>query len=130
LFPATRSAPSEAKRSKIGRQRRRPELEPSPTDFARPKPSSRDSTDGLYQRIGPSGVQLRRQRPRTDANSCFLRNVRGRRILHQIRDKPRRLTRWPSVRIPPAPPGSPREAPSLGTPLWSAVRATSGSALG
>ena len=36
--------PSEAKRSKIGRQRRRPEQEPSPTDFVRPKPSSRDST--------------------------------------------------------------------------------------
>ena len=51
LFPATRSAPSEAKRSKIGRQRRRPELEPSPTDFVRPKPSSRDSTRGG----GPQG---------------------------------------------------------------------------
>jgi hypothetical protein len=33
LFPATSSAPSEAKRSRIGRQRRRPELEPSPSDF-------------------------------------------------------------------------------------------------
>jgi transposase-like protein len=33
LFPATRSAPSEAKRSRIGRQQRRPELEPSPSDF-------------------------------------------------------------------------------------------------
>ena len=33
LFPAPRSAPSEAMRSKIGRQRRRPELEPSPSDL-------------------------------------------------------------------------------------------------
>ena len=49
LFPATRSAPSEAKRSKIGRQRRRPELEPSPTDFVRPKPSSRDSTGPIIR---------------------------------------------------------------------------------
>ena len=44
LFPATRSAPSEAKRSRIGRQRRRPELEPSPSDFRSAKASSRDST--------------------------------------------------------------------------------------
>src|SRR5262249_15416784 len=44
LFPATRSALSEAKRSRIGRQRRRPELDPSPAEFVRPKPSSRDST--------------------------------------------------------------------------------------
>jgi hypothetical protein len=47
LFPATRSALSEAKRFRIGGRRLRPEQEPSPTDFVRPKPSSRDSTAGL-----------------------------------------------------------------------------------
>jgi DDE domain len=33
LFPATRSASSGAKRCRIGRQRSRPEFEPSPSDF-------------------------------------------------------------------------------------------------
>jgi|HubBroStandDraft_5_1064220.scaffolds.fasta_scaffold24275_2 hypothetical protein len=45
--------------------------------------------------------------------------VRGRRILHQIRDKPRRLTRWPSVRIPSAPPRSPTMVGRVMPRMWT-----------